>query len=106
MPSKNQVEAYIKKVGGKRAQEAFSIMAKNQQFVNAYGTPLGQELLKDIESHIEYLSRKVILSDDAKLEDKMLLRAYIQIAEDWSAKINKVAKTLTEITSSTQPDAT
>jgi hypothetical protein len=97
MPSKDQCEAYIKRVGGKRAQEAFSLMAKNQQFVNAYDTPIGKELLRDIENKIEYLSRKVILDDEAKLEDKMELRAYIKIAEDWSERINKVLKTLSEI---------
>jgi len=104
-PSKGQIQAYIAKVGGKKAQEAFNIMQKNQQFMWASETPIGKALLKDIEQKIEYLSRKVIMDDEASPEDKMELRAYIKIAEDWSSKINKVAKTLSDITGSASPDA-
>lgn len=103
-PTKEQIHAYVARVGGKRASTTFSLLGKNQQFVKALQTPLGQELLRDIQTNIEYLTRKVVLDDDAKSEDKMLLRAYIRIGEDWSERINKLEKSLSEITGSAKPE--
>ena len=93
------------RVGGQRTQKILESLAKSQQFLNALETPVGRELLREVDNEIERLARLVVMDDTAKPEDKMLLRAYISIGNTWAERIKKYHDKVREVRGPEPPEA-
>lgn len=95
--SKEEFAAYAKKFGAQRATMKLDTLGKTQQFMNAYESPLGKELLGEVNSELSRLSQIILLGDDAKPEDKALFRAYLTIGDSWALKVKKYCDTVKDL---------
>ncbi len=95
--SREEFAAFAKRHGAQRAAMKLDTLGKSQQFMNAYESPVGKELLAEINSELSRLSNAILLNDDAKPEDRALFKAYLLIGDSWAAKVKKYADTVMDI---------
>ena len=86
-----------KKKGSKNAKIFIEVLGRCKQFQQAYGTPIGQELLSDIILNMQRLMSLVLDEKDDDLT-RADLRCYQRILTDWSTKINTADQKQKEFT--------
>lgn len=84
--SHNEMEEFLKK-GGKRAAQVLSILGKQQQFLKALSTPIGQELLRDILEMMEERLEKIV-KEDADEGIRAEYRVLRTLAGKWRDRVN------------------
>ncbi len=95
---KSKIESFLRKTG-KRGAAVISVLGKNEQFINAISTPLGEELLRDVIVIMEE-KLELIYNEKASTEDKADFRALKRISERWVGRINQQRK-LTDVIKTT-----
>ena len=93
--SPNEIERFIAKDRGK-AKRILSVLGKNQQFLNAVKSPIGQELLNDGIERMELLLEKIV-NEEADEKEKAEFRCYREITTVWADKIFQHQKAIEEI---------
>ena len=88
------IERFVARTG-KKAERILNILGKNEQFLNAISSPLGQELLTDSVERMELLLEKII-DEKADDKDRADFRALRAIATRWAERINVYQKALVE----------
>jgi len=83
-----EIDAFLNK-HGKRGAEILSVLGRNQDFVEAFRSKLGQELLADAIELTQNLLVK-IYENKADDNDKADFRAYKRIIEIWTRRINHI----------------
>lgn len=86
----------------KRGAEVLSILGRNQDFVRAFRSSLGQSLLSDAVEQTQALLIK-IYDNKADDNEKAEFRAYKRIIELWTNRINNIDKAVTEIKMASKP---
>lgn len=93
--TKADIEQFLKATG-RRGERVLSVLGKTTQFYNAMTHPLGQELLSDIVSNMEYLLEKIV-NEEASDKDRADYRAFRNIALSWGEKIAKHLKKIEQV---------
>lgn len=82
------IKKLIGKMGQKPAEMLLETLAKNTQFKNAIGTPIGIEILTDVVKSIKDRLDLIIREEDTP-EIRAEIRAYMGILNSWSDRITK-----------------
>lgn len=93
------IEGYITRHGKKgkeMASRLLSALGKNEQFLNAFNSPLGSELLTDLISMMEEKLDKII-DETADDKDKADFRAAKNLSMRWVGKINEYNRNLKQL---------
>lgn len=77
-----------RKMGNENAKTLLSVLGHDKEFVDAITSPLGEELLKDAVTCIES-KLYLVLTEKDKPEDRAEIRAYTNIVNKWTRRINK-----------------
>ena len=81
-----ELNAYLLKEG-KSAKKVVSVLAKNSEFMEAMGTPVGREILKDVMARMEAILDLIVEEqDDADIRAE--LRALKHITNTWAQRVN------------------
>jgi len=92
----DQIDEVLTKLPAKRAEQIITVLSRLQPFADAWGTPLGQELLADAVAQTEMILGKVLDNkDDA--DDRALIKAYKAIIARWSEKINNYLRNVNQV---------
>ena len=94
--SQDMIDSFVKRSGEKRANRILTIMGKNQQFVNAISTPLGQEILRDVLVMMEERLDK-IASLTATPQETSEYKILKELTEKWRDRINNYITGIQEI---------
>ena len=94
-PDKEALENFIQ-LRGRRVAKVLKNLAKQNKFVEALGTPIGQELLADVMEMME-AKLNLIIEEEADDKDRADYRAYKSIYRSWHDKIAKHRKGVAEI---------
>jgi hypothetical protein len=94
-PSVKQIEAYMER-HGKRAEMTLKQLGKDLAFVQAIGSPIGQELLKDDVDRLHELLEK-IWNESISTQDMSEFRFLKQRINKVSTRLNEYAKKQQEI---------
>lgn len=90
-----EIDAYLEKTG-RRGAEVLSILGKNNDFVRAFKSELGQSLLADAVEESHSLLQ-LIYEDKATVQQKAEFRAYKRIISLWTKRINAIDKNIKAI---------
>ena len=93
------IEDYINKHGKKGKEMAgrlLSALGKNEQFLNAFNSPLGSELLTDLIDTMESKLDKII-DESATDKDRADFRAAKDLSLRWVSKINEYNRNLKQL---------
>lgn len=86
MHNSDDIKKLIRKIGQGPTKILLEALAKNKQFEAAISTPIGVEILSDINVSIkDRMSLIIDEKDDEKTRAE--LRAYVEILNKWSARI-------------------
>jgi len=91
----SELERFISRDKGK-AKRILSVLAKNQQFLNAIKSPVGQELLTEAIHRMESLLEKIV-NEDSNEKDRAEYRCLRDITTQWAEKISNHQKAIEEI---------
>ena len=96
MPEINvdDVERYTKRHGPERTSRLLSVLGKDKQFINAWETPAGKEILGHLLSMTDAKLDKII-SEEADDKDRAEYRVCLELLRDFKDRINSHAKNLT-----------
>ena len=82
-----------RKMGAKQASVFLSVLGREQQFLNAINSPIGQEIYKDALVSAENLFHSILYEkSDNENKDRAELRAYLNIIEKWNDRIDNYYK--------------
>ena len=83
------MDQLARKMGQKQASSFLSVLGREQQFVSAINSPVGQELYKDIIMSAENLLHNIIYEKcENEAMDRAELRAYLNIMSRWNKRID------------------
>lgn len=92
----NEILEYLKR-SGRRGEATIKVLGKNLKFLDAFNTPVGFEILKDLCEMHEGMFDK-IASLKAAEEDKIRYRILHELIGRWSEKITAYYATMEKIT--------
>jgi len=80
------MEAFVARQGS-RASKVFSVLGRSTDYMNAFASPIGQELLKD---GLRFLDDKLALIVDQKASEQDIAqyKAMKAIMDSWAARVN------------------
>lgn len=85
---RRKLEKLAKRIGAENAKTLLTVLGRDKVFLDAFQSPLGQELLKDVIFAIED-KLSLILNEKDKPKDRSELKAYQTILRSWSGRIKK-----------------
>jgi DNA-binding PadR family transcriptional regulator len=92
-PTLKDFQEYINKVGRAQANKVIEILGEQNQFYEAFNTPIGRELLKDAVNRVDELNRKIWKEEESDME-RAEFRVLKQLISRWSKKIDAYVKNL------------
>lgn len=92
-PTLKDFQEYINKVGRAQANKVIEILGEQNQFYEAFNTPIGRELLKDAVNRVDELNRKIWKEEENDME-RAEFRVLKQLIGRWSKKIDAYVKNL------------
>jgi DNA-binding PadR family transcriptional regulator len=92
-PTLKDFQEYINKVGRAQANKVIEILGEQNQFYEAFNTPIGRELLKDAVNRVDELNRKIWKEEENDME-RAEFRVLKQLISRWSKKIDAYVKNL------------
>lgn len=96
----SELERFVENVGIKRGQRIMNLLGKNQDFVTAISTEVGQELIKDAMNRLEVLLDRIAdlnASDEEKMEYKVtkgILEVWLTRITDYNRRIKDIRETI------------
>ena len=84
-----KLDQLSRKMGAKQASVFLSVLGRDQQFLNAVNSALGQEIYKDIIVSAENLLHNILYEKcENEAMDRAELRAYLNIMNKWNKRID------------------
>ena len=95
MDMENYIARHGKK-GKEMVSRLLSALGKDEQFLNAFNSPVGSELLSDLVEIMETRLDKII-DETAEEKDKAEFRVAKELATRWVGKINEYNRHLKQL---------
>jgi len=84
-----KLDQLARKMGPKQASVFLSVLGREQQFLNAINSAIGQEIYKDMIVSAENLFYNILYEKcENEAMDRAELRAYLNIMNKWNKRID------------------